>query len=202
MRATLRERCLDEALKIMAESGVTSLSLREVARRLDVSHQAPYKHFQSRDHLLAEAIGRIYEELGRAIESGPPKARPDEELGEIGKAYLRFAAEQPLHYRLLFEFPITELAAFEGIEAKAAVAFDRVLEVVSRLTEVEDEAFNRDCALFAWSCVHGLASLCANKILPAVGFFGPDSQDSGMTAALEMVCGSIRARALRFHGAS
>jgi AcrR family transcriptional regulator len=182
-------------MRIMAESGVSSLSLREVARRLDVSHQAPYKHFQSRDHLLAEAIGRIYEELGHAIDSGPPMDRPDAELGEIGKAYLRFAAEKPLHYRLLFEFPITELAAFEGIEAKAAVAFDRVLKVVSRLTEVEDEDFNRECALFAWSCVHGLASLCANQVLPAVGFHGEGSQVSGTLASLEMVCGAIKARA-------
>jgi len=41
----LREACIREALAIIEVGGVESLSLREVARRLGVSHQAPYKHF-------------------------------------------------------------------------------------------------------------------------------------------------------------
>jgi AcrR family transcriptional regulator len=41
---------------IIGERGIEELSLREVARRLGVSHQAPYKHFPSRDHLLAEVV--------------------------------------------------------------------------------------------------------------------------------------------------
>ena len=56
----LREACVKEALAIIAEGGIDSLSLRDVARRLGVSHQAPYKHFPSRDHILAEVVGRRF----------------------------------------------------------------------------------------------------------------------------------------------
>ncbi len=42
------------AASIIAERGVEALSLREVARRLGVAHQARYKHFESRDHIVAE----------------------------------------------------------------------------------------------------------------------------------------------------
>jgi AcrR family transcriptional regulator len=49
----LREACVKQALEIIAKGGIDSLSLRDVARRLGVSHQAPYKHFPSRDHILA-----------------------------------------------------------------------------------------------------------------------------------------------------
>ena len=55
---SLREACLTEALDAIREKGVEALSLRDVARRLKVSHQAPYKHFSSKDHLLAEVISR------------------------------------------------------------------------------------------------------------------------------------------------
>ena len=40
---TLREACLDEAVAIIAESGIESLSLRDVARRLGVSHATAIK---------------------------------------------------------------------------------------------------------------------------------------------------------------
>lgn len=49
----LREACVIAAQEVIAEKGVENLSLRDVARKLGVSHQAPYKHYPSRDHLLA-----------------------------------------------------------------------------------------------------------------------------------------------------
>ena len=48
----LREKILVESLKIIYDTGVSSLSLRDVARRLNVSHSAPYRHFQSKDVLI------------------------------------------------------------------------------------------------------------------------------------------------------
>ncbi len=52
----LKEACVVAAQEVIAERGVENLSLREVSRKLGVSHQAPYKHYPSRDHLLAEPV--------------------------------------------------------------------------------------------------------------------------------------------------
>ena len=54
----LKEACVVAAQEVIAERGVENLSLREVSRKLGVSHQAPYKHYPSRDHLLAEPVYR------------------------------------------------------------------------------------------------------------------------------------------------
>lgn len=59
----LREACVREALAIITSAGVEKLSLREVARRLGVSHQSPYRHFESRDHVLAEIVRRAFVDL-------------------------------------------------------------------------------------------------------------------------------------------
>lgn len=51
----VREACIAAAHGVIAEQGIEKPSLRDVARRLGGSHQAPYRHCASRDHLLARA---------------------------------------------------------------------------------------------------------------------------------------------------
>ena len=42
------------AQRILEEEGLAALSLRSVARRAGVSHAAPYRHYPSREALLAD----------------------------------------------------------------------------------------------------------------------------------------------------
>ena len=75
----LKEACLRAAREAIAEQGVEQLSLREVARRLGVSHQAPYRHFPSRDHLLAEVMRRCFQEpsgKGSVLRRRSPLPKP------------------------------------------------------------------------------------------------------------------------------
>jgi len=102
----LREECAREALAIIEEGGLEALSLREVARRLGVSHQAPYKHFPSRDHLLAEIVSRAFTGFAHHLDSSVPGGNPREDLAAMGRAYLAYALEHPLHYRLMFGTPL------------------------------------------------------------------------------------------------
>ena len=48
---------------MLATSGPEALSLRELARALGVSHNAPYKHFTTRDALLAALAAEGFREL-------------------------------------------------------------------------------------------------------------------------------------------
>ena len=67
----LKEACVVEALAMVAR-GPECLSLREVARRLGVPHHWPYKHFPTRDHLLAEIARRAFDHFSRV---GRPPAQ-------------------------------------------------------------------------------------------------------------------------------
>gem|GEM_PF-1537080 len=120
----LREACIREALAIIEVGGVESLSLREVARRLGVSHQAPYKHFPDRDHILAEIVRRAFESFATYLDSRPLTGDPINDMHEMGMAYLRYARTHPLQYRLMFSTPLPDPAQHPQMMQSARHAFD------------------------------------------------------------------------------
>jgi AcrR family transcriptional regulator len=50
----LKKVIVDTALGMLAENNGWHFTMREVARRAEVSHAAPYKHFPDKSSLLAE----------------------------------------------------------------------------------------------------------------------------------------------------
>src|SRR5271169_43533 len=63
----LRQDILDTARTLLDEQGVAALSMREVARRAGVTHQAPYHHFGDRESILAELVTHGFEELAQRL---------------------------------------------------------------------------------------------------------------------------------------
>ena len=59
----LREALLEAAIRLIAEVGPTAFTLREVARRAGVSHNAPYRHFHDREDLMAAVAAQGFREL-------------------------------------------------------------------------------------------------------------------------------------------
>jgi AcrR family transcriptional regulator len=166
----LKDLCVVEARALIAEQGIERLSLREVARRLGVSHQAPYKHYPSRDHLLAELIRRCFAEFAAFLDDRP--AQPDawRDLAALGERYLRFAAQHPLEYRLMFGTPWPQAEdgqAWPALVADAVHAFDVLRSVLRRLHgagAAERARVDLD-AMAIWSALHGLASITQADVM-------------------------------------
>lgn len=166
----LRDACIVAAREVIAEHGVENLSLRDVARRLGVSHQAPYKHYPSRDHLLAEVMRRCFQGFAAYLDARPRFDDPQQDLESLGRQYLRYAQEHPLEYRLMFSTPWPEAADQADLLRDATHAFDVLRNVLRRI--YGDSAAMRDQvdldALCIWSTVHGLAGVlngnCIDKL--------------------------------------
>jgi AcrR family transcriptional regulator len=156
----LKQACLAEARNIIAESGVDHLSLREVARRLAVSHQAPYKHFPSRDHILAAVVAAAYRDFSRYLARARGRAGPVEGLRALGLAYLRYAGAHPLNYRLMFNTALPDAEAHPEMLSSSRAAFALLQEQLrrARADRGQDNADIDADAFFIWSALHGLAS--------------------------------------------
>ena len=53
-RENLKQKLIDEAYKAIKKDGIETISLRKLAKKAKVSQTAPYRHFQSKDHLIIE----------------------------------------------------------------------------------------------------------------------------------------------------
>ena len=188
--ADLREACLQEALAIIEADGVEQLSLREVARRLGVSHQAPYKHFPSRDHILAEIVARGFESFAQSLDERARSDDPREDLAEMLRAYLHFARAHPLQYRLMFGDLLPNLQKHPDMMRRAKYAFSLLCEGLRRLKQRNDgqhaEGLTDLDALFVWSSLHGLARILQSRALQTLEL-GPEVAD----AAVEHVVGRL-----------
>lgn len=157
----LRDACVAAAREVIAERGLEHLSLREVARKLGVSHQAPYRHYPSRDHLLAEVMRRCFEHFAAFLDARQRHDDPAQDLASLGVQYLAFARQHPLEYRLMFGTTWPEAALQPDLVRDATHAFDVLRGVLRRMhgdTAAARTQVDLD-ALYIWSTVHGLAGV-------------------------------------------
>jgi AcrR family transcriptional regulator len=147
--------------KIIEKEGVEALSLRAVARRAGVSHNAPYRHFAQREALLAALAAEGFEQLGAAQR----KAAQAGGLRAMGEAYVHFALEHPQRFRLMFGGRIA-IARHERLREVATRTFAGLSGALAeRLPEAQGA---RDASIAAWALVHGLALLLmGDRIAPA-----------------------------------
>lgn len=166
-KTPLRERILDQALAIIESAGIDALSLRAVARALGVSHQAPYKHFPSRDHVVAQLVARAYASFTAALRAAMARPEPHARLAAMGMTYLNYAATHPLAYSLMFETDLPAPQDHPEMLAQARQAFDMLVKALSALPERQtaERAQIHSEALFIWSCLHGAASLERSQAL-------------------------------------
>lgn len=165
--ADLKEACIVAAQAVIAEKGVEALSLRDVARRLNVSHQAPYRHYPSRDHLLAEVIRRCFLRFSAALERRTRSDDPLVEMKSMGERYLEFALHHPLEYRLMFGTPWPDVADHPDLQRDSNRSF-QILSNCMRRQRGGDRADPDQAdldAMFVWSTMHGIASILQSNLM-------------------------------------
>ena len=163
----LRERVLETSRELLAEGGLAALSMREVARRAGVTHQAPYHHFPDKESIVAELVTEGFEELARRLHSAVEIACADgksEVLRVAADAYLGFALEHPAVFRVMFRPELCDPARFPRAQAAAENAragCERLVRIV------HDGRFSPALASMHWAHVHGLACLVLDGPLGA-----------------------------------
>lgn len=165
----LRATLIRIGSEMLAESGEAALSLRQLAQRAGVSHNAPYQHFADKGALIAAIAEEGFRLLSEAIDAAAARSRggsPIDRLAAVGRAYVEFALAHRAHLQVMFgPYPST---AYPTLAAQAGQTLDRLIAVVA---DVEAEGHLRtaggaDAAAVVWMTVHGLSAILIADKLP------------------------------------
>jgi AcrR family transcriptional regulator len=159
----LRRELLDAALAQIRTSGVAAVSLRELARELDVSHAAPAHHFVDKAGLLTAIATEGFELLAVAL-----RAHAEDGFLAVGLAYVAFAIDHPAHFEVMFR---PDMFHADDPELVAAKNVTREL-LYGPAAEVAHDGDTQLVGIAGWSFVHGFATLWATGNL--TGRFGDD----------------------------
>jgi AcrR family transcriptional regulator len=164
-REQLRAQIVDSARDLLLEQGLPGLSMRSIAERIEYSPATIYLYFRDKEQLLeavmAAGFARLHEvvmaELGRA----GAEAGWGLQYAAMGRAYARFALENPAYFRVMFELPGTAGAGrCEGPTVNPG-GLEQSEEMIRRAVEAGQfwVADPRRTAVFGWGLIHGLVTL-------------------------------------------
>ena len=169
----LREALAEAAVEAARESGPDGLAVRELARRVGVSHNAAYRHFADREALVDVVAERGLVGLMAAMDrrlatvtDTDPVQRARRRLQEVGAGYVDFAVAEPGLFRVLFTaYPGApdHKGGGEDPYGKLNAALDDLVAVGYLSPEVRPGA-----EVTCWSAVHGFSVLCTEGPLRAL----------------------------------
>lgn len=156
----LRSELLEAASRLLSEKGPDELSLREVARRAQVSANAPYRHFPNRDALLAALAEEGFAALKACFEKHEQES-PSIRLSRFGGEYYAFAKKEPARFRLMF----SGLMGHENVQRSSSECFGLLVAAVSSLMPPETTFRGVAKTAYAyWGAIHGLAILATEGV--------------------------------------
>ena len=168
----LHQQILCAASTLLEENNIGSLSLRAVAKKVGVSHTAPYRHFKDKESLLAGIAGLGFDELTSqmklavATHPGDPAAQ----LQEAGHRYVQLALKNPQCTQLMFGGILPCDDTYPELRASGDLAFEGLKIIIreGQVLGVFKQGDEELLALSAWSGIHGLTLLLIGGNLPEI----------------------------------
>jgi AcrR family transcriptional regulator len=154
----LKAALMKAAFQVIRKTGVESLTLREIARQAGVSHNAPYRHFASKEDLIAALATDTLRQMTAAVrEAVAGESQLEPRLRAAARAYLNYALKNPARFQLTFH------AAFdrESFEEYVA-AYTESLALLAELVPAPDTELASE---LVWSSIHGISELGLAKRL-------------------------------------
>lgn len=167
----LRAALIDAGIALLDEDGWDKLSLRACAARAGVSHAAPAHHFGNRQGLITALAIAAFRRFTQALVDAQEAAGSDsrDRLNAAGRAYVRFALDNPGLFKLMFGGADLDNAVPDVKDAQIAAYAE--LGAIARpfLPAPPDPDLDHGMRVSIWSTVHGYAHLALAGRLDMLG---------------------------------
>ncbi len=166
---SLRDDILVESRDMLIKHGFGKVSMRKIAKKVNVSATSIYLHFKNKDDLLLALIESSIEKLSEALNKQLVQDdNPLTKLEKMADNFLSFAIENPQEYEIIYmvrpeEMPKYPTEKFQQIRK----IYEMLAEIIregqtKKLFQVEDPLMS---AYTLWAQLHGVASVVISKRL-------------------------------------
>lgn len=146
-------RILDAAWELSRREGLTGWTLRDLGALVGMRAPSLYEYAGSKNALFDLMFTDGYRQFGELIDATERPEDPVDQLRHAAHLFVRFAAEEPARFQLLFQYTAPGFQPSEESMAWARQTLDQLAEIVTA-AGVEDPA-----DLDLWTAVlTGLAS--------------------------------------------
>lgn len=159
----LKNALIQAGVEILSKDGIEALSLRKVAQRAGVSHNAPYSHFPDKQSLIAaistEGFKQLYDELDAVITSHMHD--PKQQLQEGAWTYVQFAMNHADTFKIMFSGVLEKEKDYPAFVEISQKTFQRVVDVTRACQQagILQASSPEMMAVAVWGQVHGIVSL-------------------------------------------
>jgi AcrR family transcriptional regulator len=155
----LRNALIVVAKELIEHKGIEAFALREAARKVGVSANAAYHHFEDKDALLSAVASSGFAELARQREEARSRAAKDawSQLAAGAKVYVQFAEAHPKLFDLMFG----PFGMYSNIAPSSRKPFQQLSEALDNLVSSGRLTPQRRAGAenTLWPLIHGLAVL-------------------------------------------
>ena len=153
----LKEHLIFCAYVWISTNGTDSISLRNIAKIAKVSQTAPYRHFDSKEHMLAEVATLGFEKFSSEMSNIKTTDNPADDLVKCGVTYIEFGLANEHIIDLMFHYPIKK-TDFPDLLASADKAFGMLLKRLQYLHQGNDDSVQLN-SISMHAYVHGLLAI-------------------------------------------
>jgi AcrR family transcriptional regulator len=167
----LKNALIQAGLAILAQEGVHGLSLRKAAKRVGVSHAAPYAHFADKQALIAAIAARGYQDLYILIYATAQKHQNDPQslIVETAWAYLQYAIQNTHQFKITFSGVVEKASDYPEFREISMNSFDLVVDGVRACQRagILQPGDPEMLATSLWAGVHGFTLLLLENQIPS-----------------------------------
>ncbi len=165
----LKEELISSACIICEANGHDRMSLRSIAKEAKVSQTAPYRHFKTKESLLAEVSTRGFTELKEILHNASTAKKAlstRDRFLEMAQAYIEFGLSKRNTYDLMHS-PVIDKNEFPELLNSAKGTFEELVHILAELYPgISEKDLDLKC-IHHWALVHGLVGLLRNENLDA-----------------------------------
>ncbi|MGE0616837.1 MAG: TetR/AcrR family transcriptional regulator [Bacteriovoracia bacterium] len=193
----LRNTLMAAAVQLMNERQSVNFGIKDICDVAGVVPAAAYRHFSSKNAILAEIAGEGFVKFHASLASASakPANQPLRRLSALFSAYVEFALAHPILYQIMFQYDVGNFLEFPHVLMSAQKGFNVLNDLVKECAEaglLRDRQVN-EISMSLWSASHGLSVLLmGGRLQTTCGFSPADAKAAATRVSRDLIQGLLK----------